>query len=103
MTLINFENFLIENLRKKTLIAEGKQISSKRMTLHIYTGIFNVEIDFYYTALGPFYRSRVFMRIKIRMSFDCVHFACFPFFCIYTEKDIRRNWTKPPYVGLHLN
>ena len=28
---------------------------------------------------GPFYRSRVFMRINIRMSFDCMHFACF--FC----------------------
>ena len=38
------------------------------------------------------------------MSFDWMHFACFSgFFCVYTEKDIRHNWTKPPYVGLHLD
>ena len=43
------------------------------------------------------------MRIDIRWSFDCMHFACFPFFCVYSEKDIRRNWTKSPHVGLHLN
>ena len=29
----NFENILIENIRKKTLIAEGKQTSFNRMTL----------------------------------------------------------------------
>ena len=71
------------------------------MTIHISL---TSKLIFYYTVLGPFYRSRVFMR----MSFDCMHFTCFPFFfvfffCVYTEKDIRRNWTKPPYVGLHLN
>ena len=43
------------------------------------------------------------MHIDIRRSFDCMHFARFPFFCVYTEKDIRRNWTKSPHVGLHLN
>ena len=54
--------------------------------------------------MGPFYRLHVFMQTTIHMLFDCVHFACFSFFfCIYTEKDIRHNWTKLPYVGLHLN
>ena len=62
----------------------------------------NVEIDFfYYTALGPFYGSRVYMRKHIRMSFDCWHFTFF--FCVYMEEDIRRNWSKLLYGGLHLD
>ena len=37
-------------------------------------------------------------------DFDCMHFACFSFtFRIYIEKDIRRTWSKPPYVGLHFD
>ena len=44
------------------------------------------------------------MRINIRMSFDCLQIARFSFFvCAYMEKDIRRSWFKPPYVGLHLD
>ena len=46
-------------------------------------------------VLGPFYTSRVFMRINICMSFHSMHFARFSFYRVYTEKDIRRNWTKP--------
>ena len=34
--LINFGNILFENIRKKTPIAAGKQISSKRMTLRLF-------------------------------------------------------------------
>ena len=38
------------------------------------------------------------------MSFDCMRFACSSFFfCVDTESDIKRNWTKPPYVGLRLD
>ena len=59
------------------------------------------KLFFCYTVLGPFYRSCKFMRI--RMPFDCMHFACFSFFCVYTEKDIKRNWTKPPYISQHFN
>ena len=50
------------------------------------------------TVLGPFYRSRVFMRINIRLSFDCMHFTCFFFFAF-----VWNYWSKPLYVGLHLN
>ena len=67
------------------------------MTVHVSV---TSKLNFCYTVLGPFYRSRC---KYIRMSFDCMHFACFLFFCVYTEKDIRRNWTKPPYVGLRLD
>ena len=52
----------------------------------------------FYTVLGSFYRARVFMRLNICMSF------CLSFFGgVYTKKDIRRNWTKLPYVGLHFD
>ena len=61
------------------------------------------KLIFYYTVLGLFHRSRVFMGINMHMSFDCMYFACFLSFCVYTEKDIRRNWPKPPYVSLHLD
>ena len=43
------------------------------------------------------------MRINTRISFDCMNFACFLFICVYTENDIRHNWTKPSYVGLQLD
>ena len=42
------------------------------------------------------------MRIKIRMSIDCMHFTFF-LRLLYMEQDIRRNWSKPLYVGLHLD
>ena len=42
------------------------------------------------------------MRINIRMSFDWLHFDYF-FFCVCMEKDIRRIWTNPLYVDLHLD
>ena len=51
--------------------------------LHIYL---TLKLIFQYTALGPFHRSRVFMRIDIRRSFDCMHFACFPFFRFTLKK-----------------
>ena len=41
------------------------------------------------------------MRINKRISFDCKHFTYF--FCVYVEQDVRRNWSKPLYVGLHLD
>ena len=33
-----------------------------------------------------------------------MHFTCFfcVFFCVYIEKDIKRNRSKLPYVGLRL-
>ena len=62
--------------------------------------IFNVEIDFLLYCIGSVLP---ITRIYAYKSFDCMHFAYFPFFCVYTEKDIRRDWTKPPYVDLHLN
>ena len=34
------------------------------------------------------------------MSFDGMHLY---FFCGYTEKDIRRNWTKSSYASLLLD
>ena len=33
-----------------------------------------LKLIVYHTVLGPFYRSRVFMHINIRMSFDQMHF-----------------------------
>ena len=37
-------------------------------------------------------------------DFDCTQFACFSFsFCIYIKKGIRHNWSKLPYVDLHLD
>ena len=77
---------------KKKLYPEGKQTSSKCMTLDISL---TSQLTFYYTVLGPFCRSHVFMRRNICMSFHSMHFSRFSFFCVYTEKDIRRNWTKP--------
>ena len=46
------------------------------MTLSLLS---TLKLIFYYAVLGPFYRSRVFMRINIRMPFDCMHFASFFF------------------------
>ena len=46
------------------------------------------KLIFYYTVLDPFHRSRVFMRIIVSMSFDCMHFACFSFFFALTLKKI---------------
>ena len=31
----------------------------------------------------------------------CILPVCF--FCVYTEKEIRHNWTKQPYVDLHFD
>ena len=56
----------------------------------------------YYTVLRSFYRSCVFKLINLRMPFDCMRFTWF-FFCVYLEEDIRRNWSKPLYVELHLD
>ena len=53
------------------------------MTLHISL---TSKLIFQYTVLGPFHRSRVFMRIDIRRSFDYMHFACFPFFAFALKK-----------------
>ena len=61
----------------------GKNTNRKRKANLFYENdspfIVNVEIDFFiiYTVLGSFYRSRVYMRINIRMSFDCMHFTSF--------------------------
>ena len=57
------------------------------MTLHIS---FMSKLIRYCTVLGS--------------SFDRMHFACFfLFFCVYVEKDIRRNYFKPSHEGLHLD
>ena len=59
---------------------------------------------FYHAVLGPLYRSRVFMRTNIRMSFDCWYFAGFSFFFLRLRKKyIRRSWTKLAYVDLHFD
>ena len=57
------------------------------------------KLIFYYTVLGPFYRSRVFMCLNLGMSFNCMHFACFLFLWIYTENDFWHAWSKSPYVA----
>ena len=71
------------------------------MTLHISQ---MGKLIFDYTVLCPFYRSRVFMHINTCMAYNCMHYAVFLFFFAFcTEKDIRRNWTKPPYISLPLD
>ena len=70
------------------------------MTFHVSL---TSKLIFYYTVLGPFYRSRVFMRINYACRLIAGILPVFCFFCVYTEKDIRSNWTKPPHVGLRLN
>ena len=85
---------------EKKLIAEGKQISSKRMTLHTS---FNGEIDFLLYHIGSVLPiTRIYAYKYLHVVFDCALFACVSF-CVYTEKDVRRNWTKPPKVELHLD
>ena len=70
-TQINFENILIENIRKKTtLIAEGQQISFKRMTLH-------AKLIFLFYCIGSI--------LPMPYAYNCMHFACFSF-CLYAEK-----------------
>ena len=77
-----FREYFIWKHSEKTLIAERKQISSKRMTLSL---LWTLKLIFYYTVLCPFYRSRVFMRINLRKLFNWMHLACFSFICIYME------------------
>ena len=92
-----FREYFISKHLEKTLIAKGKQISSKIMIFRLlWTSKLIFIIILYYIC--PFCRSRVFMRINIRLSFDCMHFTCFVFFAF-----VWNYWSKPPYVALHLN
>ena len=56
---------------------------------------------FYYTVFGPFYRSRVFMRTNLRMSFDRMHFVCFSF--AFTWNKISDVIGLNRFMYLHLN
>ena len=71
-----FPEYFISKHLEKTLIAKGKQISSKGMILQL---LWTSKLIFllYCNVLDPFYRSRVFTRINIRMSFDCMHCTYF--------------------------
>ena len=76
---------MIENIAKK-VIAEEKQISSKRMILDISL---TSKLFFYYTVLGSFYRSRVFfMRInkyiRVVCQFNYMDLPVLYFFLAFT-------------------
>ena len=60
-----------------------------------------LKLIFYYTVLGPFYRSHVFMRINIHMSFDWMHFACS--FFSFTWNNISDVIGLNRFMYLHLN
>ena len=54
------------------------------------------KLTFYYAVLG--------IAIILNDGF-CLQAFCLLFFLfsVYIEKDIRRYWCKPPYIGLHID
>ena len=91
--------------RKQCNFAQKKH-NSFCLKIHHFlkSRITNIEIDFLLYCIGcvvPIMRiyASKYTHV-IRLDAFCLFFF---FFCIYTEKDIKHNWTKSFYIGLHSN
>ena len=95
-----FDSNKLKAFGKKTLIAEGKKISWEWISVHLScrNGIFVILYWVHFADHTYLYAYKYTHVTLIACIFPVFHF----FLSIHWKRK-RRNWTKPPYVDLHLN